>query len=66
MVESRKRPEVERVLLRPEEAAKALGVSRTTVFELIRTGDLRSVKIGNARRVSATALAEFVAGLEAA
>jgi excisionase family DNA binding protein len=57
---------VERVLLRPEEAAQALGVSRTTVFELIRSGALRSVKIGAARRVSATALAEYVAALEAA
>jgi excisionase family DNA binding protein len=55
---------VERVLLRPEEAAKALGVSRTTAFELMRSGALRSVKIGAARRVSATALAEFVAALE--
>ena len=55
---------VERVLLRPEEAAKALGVSRTTVFELMRSGALRSVKIGAARRVSATALVEFVAALE--
>ena len=58
--------EAGRLLLRPEEVAKALCVGRTTVFELIRTGDLRSVKIGNARRISATALAEFVAGLEAA
>jgi excisionase family DNA binding protein len=57
---------VDRVLLRPEEVAHALGVSRTTVFELIRVGALRSVKIGSARRVSATALAEYVAGLEAA
>jgi excisionase family DNA binding protein len=57
---------VGRVLLRPEEAAQALGVSRTTVFELIRSGALRSVKIGAARRVSATALAEYVAALEAA
>jgi excisionase family DNA binding protein len=57
---------VERVLLRPEEAAKALGVSRTTVFELMRSGALRSVKIGAARRVSATALADYVASLEAA
>jgi excisionase family DNA binding protein len=57
---------VERVLLRPEEVAQALGVSRTTVFELIRAGALRSVKIGAARRVSATALAEYVAALEAA
>jgi excisionase family DNA binding protein len=57
---------VDRVLLRPEEVAQALGVSRTTVFELIRAGALRSVKIGAARRVSATALTEYVAGLEAA
>ena len=57
---------VGRVLLRPEEAAEALGVSRTTVFELIRSGALRSVKIGAARRVSATALADYVAALEAA
>jgi excisionase family DNA binding protein len=57
---------VDRVLLRPEEVAQALGVSRTIVFELIRAGALRSVNIGAARRVSATALAEYVAALEAA
>lgn len=51
-------------LLRPEEVAEALGVGRTKVFELIRTGELRSVKLGAARRVSATALAEYVAELE--
>lgn len=54
------------LLLRPEEAATVLRVSRTRVFELIRSGELRSVKIGHLRRVSATALAEFVAGLDAA
>jgi excisionase family DNA binding protein len=54
------------LLLRPEEAAAALRVGRTRVYELIRTGELRSVKIGHLRRVSATALAEYVARLEAA
>ena len=54
------------LLLRPEEAAQVLRVSRTRVFELIRTGELRSLKIGHSRRVSATALAEFVARLDAA
>jgi excisionase family DNA binding protein len=52
-----------RVLLRPEEVAKALGVGRTTVFELIRVGELRSVKIGKSRRVPTAAVAEYVAGL---
>jgi excisionase family DNA binding protein len=58
--------ELELLLYRPEEVAKVLRIGRTTVYELMRTGQLRSVKIGNARRVSTTALAEFLAGLEAA
>jgi excisionase family DNA binding protein len=36
------------------------------VYELMRSGDLRSVKIGHLRRVSATAVAEYVARLDAA
>lgn len=52
------------LLLRPEEAARALGVSRSKVYELIRAGSLRSVKIDGSRRISATALAEFVTMLE--
>jgi excisionase family DNA binding protein len=56
----------ERLLFRPEEAAQRLGIGRTKVYELMARGELRSVKIGAARRISATALADFVAGLDAA
>ena len=56
--------EPDRLLLRPEEVARSLAIGRTAVFELIRTGELRSVKVGAARRVSATALAAYVAELE--
>jgi excisionase family DNA binding protein len=52
------------LLFRPEEAAQRLGVGRTMVFDLMRSGRLRSVKIGGARRISAGALADFVADLE--
>jgi excisionase family DNA binding protein len=52
------------LLLTPEEAAKALRVGRSKVYDLIRSGTLRSVKIGGSRRISATALAEFVTALE--
>ncbi|MFF4775358.1 helix-turn-helix domain-containing protein [Microtetraspora fusca] len=52
------------LLVRPEMAAELLGIGRTKVYELIRSGALRSVRIGGLRRVSATALAEFVAHLE--
>jgi excisionase family DNA binding protein len=54
-----------RLLLRPEEVAKALAIGRTGVFELIRTGELRSVKIGKSRRIPAEAVVEYVAGLNA-
>jgi excisionase family DNA binding protein len=56
----------EQLLLRPVEAAQRLGIGRTKVYELMASGQLRSVKIGAARRVSATALAEFVAELDMA
>jgi excisionase family DNA binding protein len=52
------------LLVRPEDAAAALGIGRTKVYELMRTGMLRSVKLGGLRRIPATALAEFVAQLE--
>jgi excisionase family DNA binding protein len=54
-----------RLLLRPEEVAQALGIGRTTVFELMRSGELRSVKIGVSRRILAEAVTEYVAGLSA-
>ena len=57
------RTEAGRLLLRPEEVARALGVGRTTVFELIRAGELRSVKIGKSRRIPTEAVREYVAGL---
>ncbi|MBB6350293.1 helix-turn-helix domain-containing protein [Nonomuraea muscovyensis] len=52
------------VLLRPEEAAECLGIGRTKIYELIRSGALRFVRIGTLRRVPASALTEFVAHLE--
>jgi excisionase family DNA binding protein len=54
-----------RVLLRPEEVAEALSIGRSTVFHLMRSGELRSVKIGKSRRVPVDAVTEYVAGLSA-
>lgn len=49
-----------RLLLTPEEAATRLALSRTMIYELIRTGELRSCKVGRARRIPAGALDDFV------
>jgi excisionase family DNA binding protein len=56
----------EQLLFRPAEVARRLGIGRTKVYELMRSGELPSVKVGGARRVSATALADFVAELDIA
>jgi excisionase family DNA binding protein len=37
---------VEQLLLRPAEAARVLGCSRTRVYELIHTGDLPHILLG--------------------
>ena len=39
------------LLVRPEVAARVLGVGRTKVYELIRSGALRSVRVGGLRRI---------------
>lgn len=48
-----------RILVTVEEAAEALRVGRTTVFHLIRTGELDSVRIGRLRRVPLDELRRF-------
>lgn len=42
-----------------------LGVGRSKVFDLISSGQLRSVKIGRRRLVSEAALVEFITRLDA-
>jgi excisionase family DNA binding protein len=56
----------EKLLLRPEEAARALGLSRARVYQLLATGELGSVKIGASRRVPTVDLQGFVQALRTA
>ncbi|MFE9699069.1 helix-turn-helix domain-containing protein [Streptomyces sp. NPDC006270] len=53
-----------RILHPVGEVAEQLGVGITTAKALISTGQLRSVKIGRARRVPAEALHEYVRRLD--
>jgi excisionase family DNA binding protein len=46
-----------------EEVAQALRISRWKVYELIRSRDLASFRVGRCRRVPAHAVAEMVARL---
>ena len=55
---------MEQLMYRPVEAANLLGMGRTAVFGLIRSGRLRSIKLGGARFITADALRAFVRELE--
>jgi len=48
----------------PKEAAERLRVSRTALFARMKSGDLRSFRVGRSRRISDVALAEFIRKLE--
>lgn len=51
---------MERLLLRPTEAAELLGVGRTTMYALLATGEIPSVRVGKSIRVPAGALERWV------
>ncbi len=55
---------MDKLLLTTTEAAKALGIGRSKVYELLPTGQLPSVRIGACRRVPADAVHTFVANLQ--
>jgi len=47
-----------------DEAAEALRLSRSALYELIRSGQLRTVKSGRRRLVPVSALAEYLDSLD--
>lgn len=53
------------ILLTPTEAARALGIGRSKLYELLQEGVLESVHIGACRRIPADALSELVTRLRA-
>jgi excisionase family DNA binding protein len=48
-------------VLRVEEAARALGIGRSLAYDLIRSGRLRSFKVGSRRLIPASAIDEAIA-----
>lgn len=57
---------MDKLMLTPEEAAEALGVGRSTLYDLLRLQEIRSVKIGRSRRIPVSALRDFAERLATA
>lgn len=52
-----------RLLLTVPEAAAALAISRSKLYELITAGTVPSIRIDGSRRIPITALRAYIAGL---
>jgi excisionase family DNA binding protein len=51
------------LLYRVDEAAEALRISRSSLYELIRSGQLSTVKVGRRRLVPVAALSDYISRL---
>jgi excisionase family DNA binding protein len=51
---------IERILLKPQETAEAIGCSRSRVYQLIASGELPSIRVGGVARVPVAALKAWV------
>jgi excisionase family DNA binding protein len=54
-----------KLLLRPQEAAESLGISRAKVYALLADGTLPRVKVGSSIRVPLAALEQWVVDRQA-
>jgi excisionase family DNA binding protein len=55
---------LDKLLYRPKEAAQVLGIGRATLYDLMRSGRIRSVKDGGMRFITLDALRDYVRRLE--
>ena len=61
-----KKSDVPAVLYTVDEAARALRLSRSVIYELIRSDQLHTVKVGRRRLVPVAALTAYVEAIQAA
>lgn len=50
--------------LRVEDLMPVLGIGRNTAYELVRSGQIRSVRVGKQIRIPKEALREYLSGKE--
>lgn len=53
-------PPITKLLVKPGEASELMGVSRSTIYELMRSGELDSVLIRSSRRIPVAAIERYI------
>lgn len=59
-------PQLPPLLHTPEAAAERLQCGRSLIYELMRSGEIESVKVGRLRRIPESALVDYVERLRLA
>jgi excisionase family DNA binding protein len=49
----------EKILISPDEGCIALGVGRSTMFKMLASGEIPSIKVGRLRRIPVESLQEW-------
>lgn len=50
------------MVLRVEDLMPVLGIGRNTAYDLVRSGQIKSIKVGTQYRIPRSAVAEFISG----
>ncbi len=56
---------MDKLLLKPMEAAETLGIGRSRMYEMLATGEIPSVRIGRSIRIQVKVLNEWIKEREA-
>ncbi len=51
---------MEKLLLKPIEAAEITSVSKNTIYKLVATGQIKSIRLGRAIRIPKKSLEEWI------
>jgi len=51
---------IERLLLKPAEAAEAFGISRAKMYVMIASGEIRAVTVGERKRIPVSELHRYI------
>ena len=51
---------MDKLLLKPAEAADAMGMGRSKIYELLASGELPSIRVGSSLRVPVKALSDWI------
>ena len=52
---------MDKLLLRPTEAAEAIGIGRSKIYELLASGEIPAIRIGGSLRVPVDTLKAWIA-----